>query len=160
VFHRGCVPRPWWNNFWCQHGAKLGPSWVQVGAKLGPSWVQVGAKLGPSWVQVGSKLGPSWVQVGSKLASKWTLEGSQGRHGWGPGLQDQFLIDFGSQHGAKLGPSWPHNRIHTGMFFRSSFWIQFCSLLGSILDTFWGPKWSRKVNLRQEVSKLQNLILA
>ena len=114
----------------------------------------------PTWGRLGSKLGPSWVQVGSKLASKWTLEGSQGRHGWGPGLQDQFLIDFGSQHGAKLGPSWPHNRIHTGMFFRSSFWIQFCSLLGSILDTFWGPKWSRKVNLRQEVSKLQNLILA
>ena len=101
----------------------------------------LGANMMPSWVQVGSKLG----KVGAKLASESTLEGSQGRFGWDPDLQDRFLIDFGTQHGAKLGPSWPQNRIHKGMFFRSSFWTGCWSLLGSILDTFSGPKWSPKV---------------
>ena len=38
--------------------------------------------------------------------AKSNLELSQMRHGWGPGLQDRFSIDFGSQHDAKLGPSW------------------------------------------------------
>ena len=73
---------------------------------------------------------------------------------------DRFLDPRWGQVGAKLGPIWIHNRILTGMFFRSSFWIQFCSLLGSIWDTFWGTKWSTKVNLRQKVSNLQNFILA
>ena len=105
--------------------------------------------LVPTWSQVGSKLGPSRVQVGAKLTSRGAL-----------GEAQASKIDFGRQHGAKLGPSWLHNRILTGMFFRSSFWIQFCSLLGSIWDTFWGTKWCIKVNLRQRVSRLQNLILA
>ena len=38
--------------------------------------------------------------------AKANLELSQRRHGGGPGIQDRFLIDFRSQHEAKLGPSW------------------------------------------------------
>ena len=101
---------------------------------MGPSWCQVGAKLG----QVGAKFGEVgfWANLGANLEPTW------------------------GQVGAKLGPSWVHNRILTGMLFRSSFWIQFCSLLSSISDTFSGTKWCTKVNLKQKVSNLQNLILA
>ena len=47
-------------------------------------------------------MGPSWAQVGPKLAAESTLERSYGRFGWGPGLQDKFLIDFD----ANMEPSW------------------------------------------------------
>ena len=92
-------------------------------------------------------MGLSWVQVGVKLASQSMREGSQGRFGWGPDLQDRVLINFRSQHGAKLpraklGPRWPQNRIHKGMLFRSSFGTGCWNLLGLILYTFWDPKWS------------------
>ena len=122
-----------------------GLSGTMFGANMELSWVQVGAKSGPSWVQVGAKTGPRGA-LGEAQASRIDF--------------DRFLEPTWGQVGAKLGPSWLHNRILTGMFFRSSFWIQFCSLLGSIWDTFWGTKWSTKMNLKQKVSNLQNLILA
>ena len=130
MFHRCCVP---------------GLSGTIFGANMEPSWLQVGAKSGPSWVQVGAKTGPRGA-LGEAQASRIDF--------------DRFWEPTWGQVGAKLGPIWLHNRILTGMFFRSSFWIQFCSLLGSIWDTFWGTKWSTKMNLKQKVSNLQNLILA
>ena len=69
--------------------------------------------------------------------------------------------DFGWILGANMRPSWVQveakltsNRIHSGMVFRSSFWIGCQSILGWILKTFWDPKWSPRVNLRQEVQNL------
>ena len=95
-----------------------------------------GANMEPSWLQVGAKSGPSWVQVGAKTAPRGALgEAQASRIDF-----DRFGEPTLGQVGAKLGPSWLHNRIQTGMFFRSSFWIQFCSLLGSIWDSFGGTK--------------------
>ena len=122
-----------------------GLSGTIFGANMELSWVQVGAKSGPSWIQVGAKTGPRRA-LGEAQASRIDF--------------DRFLEPTWGQVGAKLEPSWPQNRVHTGMFFRSSFWTQFYTLLGSILDTFWAPFWSPKANLTKEVSKLQNLILA
>ena len=45
-------------------------------------------------------------EQGIPTRAKSNLELSQRRHGGGPGIQDRFLIDFRSQHEAKLGPSW------------------------------------------------------
>ena len=125
--------------------ACTGLSGTVFGANMEPSWLQVGAKSGPSWVQVGAKTGPRGA-LGEAQASRIDF--------------DRFLEPTWGQVGAKLGPSWLHNRILTGMFFRSSFWIQFCSLLSSIWDTFCGTKWTTKMNLKQKVANLQNLILA
>ena len=89
--------------------------------------------LEPSWVQVG----PSWGQVGLSIDP----EGSQGRFGRGPDLQDRFLINFRSQHGAKLGPSWGHVGPRIGSikacFFEARLeldvgasWVRLCTFFG------------------------------
>ena len=76
---------------WRNHGGET----MEEEALVEPFW-------GPTWSQVGSKLGPSRVQVGSKLEPRRVLEALWVR----PRPQGSILIDFGSQHGAKLGPSW------------------------------------------------------
>ena len=67
---------------------------------------------------------------------------------------ERFWVATWGQVGSKLKPSWLQNRIHSGMVFRSSFWIGCQSILGWISNTFWDPKWSPRVNLRQEVQNL------
>ena len=56
-----------------------------------------------------SKIDQKSIQNRSKIypkSRKSDFERSWRFHGKGPGLQKRFLIDFGRQHGAKLGPSW------------------------------------------------------
>ena len=129
--------------------------------------MQNSKKHRPQIVATTLKKQPKSIKNQQQLSPKSSLWGSWG----GLGAQGGLLIERvgslalrwpppGAQVGAKLGPSWLHNPIQTGMFSRSSFWIQFCSLLSSISDTFSGTKWCTKVNLKQKVSNLQNLILA
>ena len=63
--------------FWCQVGAKLGPSWDQDGAKLSQDaakLAELGAMMGPSWGQVGPKLEPSWAKLGPSCLLNATQE--------------------------------------------------------------------------------------
>ena len=56
-----------------------------------------------------SKIDQKSIQNRSKIdakSRKSDFERSWRFQGKGPGLQERFLIDFGRQHGANLGPSW------------------------------------------------------
>ena len=70
----------------------------------------------------------------SDFERSWRFQGK------GPGLQERFLIDFGRQHGANLGPSWSQFGVNIDIQLHkkcSYFWTDFVASWGLFLVQIW-----------------------
>ena len=94
------------------------------------------------------------MKIRTRSHPKIYQKSSQNRLRGRPGFRDRFRIDFcpilaptwdrlGGQVGSKLGPCWPKNwflEAPEGMQKRQWFPTPFGTLLGPMLERFWGPK--------------------
>ena len=93
----------------------------------------------PNSAQNRPKIVPKSAQNGSKISSGADVASESV---FVP-ISDRFLAQLGAILGAKLGPCWAKNwflEVPEGMQKRPWFPTPFRTLLGPILERFWGPK--------------------